>query len=444
MKTASLKTRVTAAILALLVVVLAGVVAAVTIAYRSSLDRDLRHQLRVAATEFRYAPANETTKVLVSNLSRQGIAVEFEPGSGALPGDKLADSGEPPVKVGSAIRRRGSLVVLDQVLPDGAHVTLTASNSRIGHAVRRLLAIEIAVALVSLALAGLVIGRVTRTALRPLEQVSQTAARIAGGETSERLQPTRADTELGSMAAAFDRMVDALAAAVSDAKQAEETMRRFVADASHELRTPVAALQASAETLLREQPDRPRRDTIEATLARDAARLGNLVDDLLGLARLEAQQPGRPEPIEFGVLARAAIARSEHETSGTRISLTRDVAVHVRGDPEALSRLMRNLLDNALTATGPGGRIDVHVTAYGDQARISVSDDGPGVPSSDRERIFDRFARLTPNDAAGTGLGLAIARRIAHQHDGDLTCDLVDHGARFTLRLPLAKAPAAP
>src|SRR5262249_16555677 len=162
MKTASLKARVTVAILALLVLVLAGVVAAVTIAYRSSLDRDLRRQLRAAAAEFWHAPANESTKVLISNLARQGIAVEFEPGSGVLPGDKQAAAGVAPVKAGSAIRSRGSLVVLEQVLPDGTRVDLTASNSRIGRAVRRLLAIEIAVALVALALAGLLIRRMTR------------------------------------------------------------------------------------------------------------------------------------------------------------------------------------------------------------------------------------------------------------------------------------------
>jgi signal transduction histidine kinase len=110
----------------------------------------------------------------------------------------------------------------------------------------------------------------------------------------------------------------------------------------------------------------------------------------------------------------------------------------VLGDPDALSRLIQNLVDNAVVAAGPSGRVEVDVTRSGGEVYVSVSDNGPGVPTADRERVFDRFVRLRPSTTPGSGLGLAIARRIARQHNGDLTCDPVNNGACFTLRLPLA------
>jgi len=439
MRTGSLRARVTLTMLALLAVVLAAVVAAVTISYRSSLERDLRHQLRSAAGAFALAPPGDGRKVLIGNLARQGIAVDLVPGSGVAAGDRSAKAAVAAAGSGGEIRSRRSLLVLDRKLPDGTRIALSASTGAIRHAWRRLLLIQVAVGLAALALAALLMRHVTATALRPLAQVADTAARIAGGEASERLRPTRPDTELGSMAAAFDHMVDALAAAVSEARTAEETMRRFLADASHELRTPVAALQASAERLLREQPARPRRDELEATLAGDAARLGRLVDDLLGLARLEAAQPARCEPVDLRRVAQAATSDAQRRAGGTRVALGNGGPAPVLGDPDALSRLVRNLIDNAIVAAGPEGRVQVDVTRDGGEAHVSVSDDGAGVPAADRERVFDRLVRLQPTTTPGSGLGLAIARRIARQHDGELTCDPVGHGARFTLRLPAAR-----
>jgi two-component system OmpR family sensor kinase len=437
-RTGSLGTRVTFATLALLVIVLTGVIAAVTIAYRSNREQDLAVQLRAAADVFQRTPPGEVTKFLAADLARQGIAVNFDDGSATLP-----DATPAPTKTDIPITRQGSLVVLDQPLADGTHVVLSASNDAIDADVRQLLAIEIAVAFVALVLAALLIRRVTSAALKPLADVSRTATRIAGGETAERLRPARSDTELGSMAAAFDHMVDALEQAVLQAKGAEETMRRFLADASHELRTPIAALQATAERLLRDQPRRPRRDALEAMLAGDAVRLGRLVDDLLSLARLDAALQAPSTRLDLAHLAEAAVAEIDRRGPGSAIALELASPVWVAGDPEALSRVIRNLLDNAVAAAGSGGHVRVRVPRAVHEARLSVEDDGPGVPGEERERIFDRFVRLTPATSSGSGLGLAIARRIARHHQGDLTCDEVHRGARFTLRLPLAE-PAEP
>jgi signal transduction histidine kinase len=243
------------------------------------------------------------------------------------------------------------------------------------------------------------------------------------------------------MAASFDAMVDSLEAAVAQATRSEAAMRRFLADASHELRTPTAALQATTETLLREQPPRPRRDQLEAELARGAQRLGRLVDDLLNLARLEANEPLRAEHVDLAQVGASLVSESRTHTTA-EVSIVHEGPALVIGDPEALARALRNLLDNAITAGGDAGTVRLEVRGSSTAVRVTVSDDGPGVPADARERIFEGFVRLNGN--SGTGLGLAIARAIAHQHHGSVTCDASETGARFTLELPAASsAPAA-
>jgi signal transduction histidine kinase len=243
------------------------------------------------------------------------------------------------------------------------------------------------------------------------------------------------------MASAFDRMVDALQEALDRSRSAEATTRQFLADASHELRTPIAKLQATAETLLREQPARPDRDALEARLAGDAARLGRLVADLLDLARLDGAPAAEAGEVDLRHVARAAL--DDAGAAADRIEL--DVAPggppRVRGDARALARVVRNLLDNAATAAPAEGRIRLELDGTTSEALLRVVDDGPGVAAAERERIFERFVRLDARAGRpGAGLGLAIARGIARQHGGDLRCDSVEHGASFTLRLPAAGA----
>ena len=244
------------------------------------------------------------------------------------------------------------------------------------------------------------------------------------------------------MAASFDAMVDSLDEAVAQATRSEAAMRRFLADASHELRTPIAALQATTETLLREQPPRPRRDRLEAELARGSQRLGRLVDDLLNLARLEANEPLRTERVNLAQIGESLVSESRGHTAA-EISISQEGPATVIGDPDALARVLRNLLDNAITAGGETGTVRLEVRGSPTAVRVSVCDNGPGVPAEARERIFHGFVRLNGNGNggngnAGTGLGLAIARAIAGQHQGSVTCDACESGARFTLELPAA------
>jgi signal transduction histidine kinase len=426
MKTGSLRARVIITTLALLAIVLAGVVTAVTLAYRAKLDGDLHSRLTTAGAAVERAGSAGQAKRLLPGLALEGIAIRIKPPAGA-------QAPAAPATTGSTIRARGSLLILGEILPDSTKVSFSASRASIDHAVTNLLLVELLVAAAALVLAALLVLQGTRTALRPLSAVIETATRIAHGDSKLRLNPSRVDTELGSLAQAFDQMVDALETAVEEARASEAATRRFLADASHELRTPIAALQASVETLLREQPERPERDRLEAAVARDSDRLGRLVDDLLGLARLEAH-PTRTR-VDLATVARPLVEDARTRSPRAEISLSVDADATVRGDTDALERVLRNLIDNALAAIEPTGRVDVHLRRLNGYVQVCVADDGPGVPEDQRQRIFERFVRLDPGKP-GHGLGLAIAHRIAHQHDGDLTCDPTPNGASFTLRIP--------
>ena len=435
MNTGSLRARVTFTTLALLTVVLAVVVTAVTLVYRARLDSDLDNRLSAAGALVERAGSAGQAKLLLAGLAREGIAARIGSRAPAKPAGSGVPTKTEPRTSRSTIRPlHGSLLSIHEVLSDGTPITLSASSASIGRSVTNLLLVELLVAAAALALAGLLVIQGTRTALRPLFAVIETATRIAHGDFDLRLEPSRTDTELGRLGAAFDQMVDALETAIEEARSSDAATRRFLADASHELRNPIAAVQASVETLLREQPERPERDRLEAAVARDSERLGRLVDDLLGLARLEAHLTRTV--VDLGEIATPLVEDARARAAQAEITLNADDGVIVRGDPDALERVLRNLIDNALGAIQPTGRIDVGLHRIDGHLEATVRDDGPGVPEDQRRRIFERFVRLDPSKP-GHGLGLAIARRIAQQHGGDLTCDDSASGACFSLRLPI-------
>ena len=455
MSTGSLRRRVALVALPLLVFALAGSAALVTVRYRQGLEQDLRNRLLAGAKAI-YGVPGDQTKSVMSALALQGIATQIatdmDPAATKqqLLKDPAAENGQllgPTVDVVST----GQLLVVKVPVGDGpsSFATLSASRASVDRAVRRLVVTELAVALAAVAIAALLLLRGLRSALQPLAHVGAVATRIAAGAHNERLRPDRPHTELGRMAAAFDDMVDGLEESIARARRSESAMRRFLADASHELRTPIAALQATAETLLREQPDRPERDALEARVAGDAARLGRLVADLLDLARLEANEPLARAPVDVGAVAARAVGDAAGHLPDTTIDVEADDGAIVLGDGEALSRALRNLIDNAIAAAGRSGRVWIVVARDGADVLVDVEDDGPGVPAAERDRIFEGFVRLEPVRGPGAGLGLAIARRVAREHGGDLTCVAGGRGGRFVLRLPAATraslpAPAAP
>lgn len=435
MKTGSLRRRTLAATLGVLLAALGAFATIITLRYQDGLRAQARSQLLAAARAMENAPGAQL-KPLGASLALEGIDAQFS----SAPRRRTAGQPDRRAHRPRVVQAAGELITYSEPISINgrpATVTLSSSERSVTAAVNRLIAIELIGAAIVLAAAVLLTWLALRSALAPLRQVSATAQRIAAGDRQQRLSPRRPDTELGRMAASFDAMVDSLDQAVTQATRSEATMRRFIADASHELRSPVAALHATAETLLRQQPERPARDRLEADVARGTQRLGRLVDDLLNLARLEANEPVRANSVDLVEVTNAVIADARTHTTA-HISLSHSGPAPVIGDPDGLARAVRNLLDNAIRAGGDHGDVQVEVRTASPRVYLSVSDDGPGIPVGERERIFDGFVRLESSPATGTGLGLAIARAIAHQHHGEIACVDSASGAKFTLELPVA------
>ena len=207
-----------------------------------------------------------------------------------------------------------------------------------------------------------------------------------------------------------------------------------MADAAHELRTPITGVQAVAEALVQAPVDSPDRDQMSFLLVREARRAGRLVDDLLALAQLDAGYEMQRESVDLLGLAEAEVARTRYVAPDFDISVE-GTPVVVVGDGQRLAQVLANLVDNARQATGPQGAVRIRVGSMG----FTVSDNGPGVPESERERIFDRLVRLDDardRRSGGSGLGLAIARGVIRAHGGDLTCEASEGGAVFRVVLP--------
>ena len=280
--------------------------------------------------------------------------------------------------------------------------------------------------------------QLTRAALRPLDHVAVVAEGIAAGDVDRRLRPSRSDTELGRMAAAFDRMVDALQEALERSRTAEATTRRFVADASHELRTPIATLQATAETLLREQPGRPDRDALEARLAGDAARLGRLVADLLDLARLDGPGPPPPARSTCGSWPGRRSTRPGRRAAGSSSRWRPTGPRRCGATPGRWRGWCATCWTTLPVRPRPAGCASSW-TAMPARPVCGSSTTGRACRRPSGSASSSGFVRLDGRGARpGAGLGLAIARAIARQHGGDLRCDAVEHGASFTLLLPAA------
>lgn len=235
-------------------------------------------------------------------------------------------------------------------------------------------------------------------------------------DSLEPLQLTRVPDELQPLLAALNALLARLA-------QALEVQRAFTADAAHELRTPLAALQLQAQLLERSRNETERRQAL-GRLRGGLQRATHVVEQLLILARQEGQDASLQENVDLHALAASVIAERGPlaQTRDIDLGLVADgLPVCIPGDVEALRILLANLVDNALNFTPSGGQVDVAVDRGRGWAWLAVRDTGPGIPAADRERVFDRFFRGSDTtDQPGSGLGLAIVQRIAHRHGARL------------------------
>lgn len=272
--------------------------------------------------------------------------------------------------------------------------------------------------------------------LRPVEGIRSEVARISHEHLDRRVPQPGYDDEVGRLASTMNEMLERLEA--SAVRQ-----RDFVANAAHELKTPLASSRTALEVALAHDEDAEWRDVASDLLA-DGERMDRLVQDLLFLARHEETAAAMAAPVDLDdvVLAEATAASAR---SGVPVDTREVSAGPVLGRREELGRLVRNLLDNATAYARE--RVQVELGLAGRQVVLVVSDDGPGVAEADRERVFERFYRGDPSRSrsgpAGAGLGLAIARAVAEGHGGTLRLEpdglhTAEQGARFVLRLPRA------
>ncbi|MGW7688776.1 sensor histidine kinase [Streptomyces asiaticus] len=290
--------------------------------------------------------------------------------------------------------------------------------------------------LVSLVLIAAVTYFAVRIALRPVEAIRVLTASVTASDPRERVTVPATGHELTALATTINTTLQRL-------DNAAAQQRRFVADAAHELRSPLTTLLASLEVALA-YPERTDWPAAATTAARQTRRLQALAEDLLLLARLDTRTPiAGPETVDLTALA--SRLAEQYPLTERPLTLTCDstAPAHAHGNPDEYERLLRNLIDNA--ARHAAHRIQITVRDQDAWVVLTVHDDGPGVPTEDAERIFERFVRLDDarsRDHGGTGLGLAIARDLAHRHRGTLTLTPRTLGACFQLRLPRAPAPA--
>jgi len=281
-------------------------------------------------------------------------------------------------------------------------------------------------------------------ALRPVDQVTRLAREIGAKNLSLRLPAPATDDELGRLVATFNQMIDRL-------QFSFESMQRFTADASHELKTPLAALRVAIDVALsRERTGEEYRRSL-AALSEAVERLTGVVDDLLLLARADAGSlPLEREPLRLDELVADVAAALEPlaEARGVRLAAETPAAVTVAGDERWLRQMLYNLIDNAIKYSGDRGAVRVGLESQDGTARVSVADTGPGIPEEEQGRLFERFYRADQSRARGTvggiggaGLGLSIALWVARSHGGDIEVESrPGAGSTFWVVLPLQRS----
>lgn len=272
----------------------------------------------------------------------------------------------------------------------------------------------------------LVVGR----ALRPVDRIRSEVDAISGDRLDRRVPVPASGDEIAALATTMNGMLDRL----DDATRAQ---RRFVSDASHELRSPLATIRQHAE-LAAAHPATTSTGELASIVHEEGLRLQSLVDALLTLARLDEGAPIAAHPVDLDDLALAEAARLRG--LGVRLDASGIGPARVRGDERMLGQVLRNLAENARRHAASG--VAIAVSERDGWALVTVDDDGDGVPEAERERVFERFVRLDEaraREAGGSGLGLAIVRGIVRAHGGTIAVDASPRGgARFTVRLPSA------
>ena len=273
--------------------------------------------------------------------------------------------------------------------------------------------------------------------LSPIAQITRTAEAISAANLSQRINLRQTESELGRLAKVLNGAFDRLEAAI-------HSQTAFTADASHELRTPLALIMAQIELALRrERSPQYYQESLDRCL-KAARRMHRLVEDLLALARDDANPaPMRNEPLDLGKLVEDTVAMFRPLAESRQVVCHVDaVPLPLVGDADQLAQAIGNLVHNAVEYNRPGGTVAVTARAEADVAVVVVADTGLGIPADDQPHVFERFYRVDKTrsrESGGTGLGLAVAKRIIEMHRGTIALSsMAGQGTTMTIRLPRA------
>jgi two-component system OmpR family sensor kinase len=394
-------------------------------------------------------PARPPSDFYVRGIGPDGhvwMAVNDRDAEPSLPADN--DVGPVPVTIGSVNHSSVQWRAMTVRGPGGELTTVAIDLSDVQSTVRALTYAQVGIGLAVLLVLGVAGFAVVHRSLQPLVEVEQTAAAIAAGQLDRRVPERDPRTEVGRLSLALNGMLTqiqgAMAASEASAEQArssEDRMRRFITDASHELRTPLTTIRGFAE--LYRQGAANDVEMLMSRIESESSRMGLLVEDLLLLARLDAQRPLDQRRVDLLTLATDAVHDAQSIAPKRKINMEvfdGPGTPEVLGDEPRLRQVLGNLMANALQHTPETAAVTVRVGTSHDQAVLEVCDEGPGMSVEDAHRVFERFYRADSSRArtsGGSGLGLSIVDSLVHAHGGTVTVATAPgSGCKFKVSLP--------
>ncbi|MGR0158757.1 sensor histidine kinase [Paenarthrobacter nitroguajacolicus] len=479
-KSASLRSQLVAIIMGLLLLALAATGAGTLTLVKSYLQGQVDDKLKAAVAlaldqqSFdKLAPPNPATPTNSAVPTDYSLTL-YVPGIAPYPfGGSQSDrpaianitAAEAKLRGGSPFQVKGTAgtnwrVVAIGVSADGQNgvmiigLPLTPVDKVMEHAVL----VVVGVGLLTLVLAFFIATWTVARSFRPLAKVEKTAAAIAAGDLSRRVEVDNPHTEVGRLGGSLNAMLAHIEASFAARAASEGRMRRFAADASHELRTPLVTIRGFSE-LYRHGALATKEDVAMAMgrIESEAKRMGSMVEDLLMLARLDEQRPLQLKPVDLQLLAHDAVVDTKASSGDRTITLTglesaSPTAAPVQGDEAKLRQVIGNLVGNALRYTPEGSPIELAVgvrnTPTGPVSVIEIRDHGPGIPEAETNKIFERFYRADTSrtrETGGSGLGLAIVAAIVGTHGGTVRVAETDGGgATLVVSLPFHEESAEP
>ena len=394
-------------------------------------------------------PARPPSDFYVRGIDPDGhiwMAVNDREAEPALPADN--DVGPAPVTVRSIDHSNVEWRAMTVRGPRGELTTVAIDLNDVQSTVRALIYAQVGIGAAVLLVLGVAGYLVVHRSLRPLVEVEQTAAAIADGQLDRRVPQRDPRTEVGRLSLALNGMLAQIQRAVASsdssadqARSSEDRMRRFITDASHELRTPLTTIRGFAE--LYRQGAANDVEMLMSRIESESRRMGLLVEDLLLLARLDAQRPLERHRVDLLALATDAV--HDAQSIAPQREITMEVfdgpgTPEVLGDEARLRQVIGNLVANALQHTPESAGITVRVGTDDDNAVLEVCDEGPGMSQEDAHRVFERFYRADSSRArasGGTGLGLSIVDSLVYAHGGNVRVTTgPGQGCRFKVNLP--------